>query len=81
MWSYLLAAVGVAGIALAGRSRPAVGWAVGLSAQALWVAYAIVSRQYGFLISAGAYGTVYALNWRKAWRRQRAEKASIRTVI
>lgn len=60
-------AVGVFGLLLAGRKNP-WGWAVGLGAQALWVAYALASSQYGFLISAGAYGWVYLKNF-LAWRK------------
>jgi hypothetical protein len=60
-WSWLLMAVGVFGLYLAGK-RSRWGWAVGLGAQVLWVAYGLVSRQYGFLISAVAYGAVYGRN-------------------
>lgn len=70
MWSYLLAAVGVLGIYRAGReTRPWVGWVIGLAAQVLWVVYALATSQYGFLVSAAAYGTVYALNVRRQLRR------------
>lgn len=68
LWSYLLTVVGVTGLVMAGR-RQAVGWAIGLGAQGLWVAYAVATRQWGFIISAGAYGTVYARNW-LAWRHE-----------
>ena len=67
LWSYLLAAVGILGLVLAGR-RKAVGWAIGLGAQALWIAYALATHQFGFIVSALAYGAVYARNW-LAWRR------------
>lgn len=60
-WSYLLTVVGVSGLWLAGRGR-AIGWRVGLLAQALWATYAITTRQYGFLVSALAYGWVYLVN-------------------
>lgn len=66
MWSYLLAAVGIAGLLLAGSKRK-LGWAVGFGAQGLWVAYAIATEQYGFIAAALAYATVYARNWLK-WR-------------
>lgn len=72
-WSWLLTAVGVFGLYLAGK-RNRWGWAVGVGAQVLWVVYALVSRQYGFLVSAGAYAAVYGRNlylWRQE---QRAEK-------
>lgn len=67
LWSWALAAIGIAGIFLAGRrTRPWIGWTIGLAAQLLWVAYALATRQYGFLASAAGYGTVYALNVRRA---------------
>ncbi len=62
LWSWMLAAVGIAGLVLAGR-RKAVGWAIGLGAQVLWVAYAVATHQWGFIISALAYAAVYAKNW------------------
>lgn len=60
-WAWLLTAIGVSGLWLAG-SRKASGWIVGLLAQALWVAYALSTKQYGFLASALCYGAVYARN-------------------
>lgn len=65
-WSWILTAVGVVGLYLAG-SKSRWGWAVGIGAQVLWFAYAIHTRQYGFLVSAFAYGFVYIRNFR-AWR-------------
>lgn len=63
-WSWLLGAGGVFGLWLAGR-KDWRGWLVSLIMQGAWVAYALATAQYGFLISAAAYGSVYALNW---WR-------------
>ena len=63
-WSWTLAAIGVAGLFLAGSNRKA-GWAIGFGVQALWIAYAVAPRQWGFIASAIAYGAVYARNW---WR-------------
>lgn len=65
-WSWILTAVGVFGLWLAGRKSP-WGWAVGMAAQVLWVSYALATVQYGFLVSAGAYFWVYLKNFR-AWR-------------
>ena len=65
-WSWLLTGVGVTGLYLAGKKN-AYGWAVGLFAQTLWIAYATATKQYGFYVSALAYGWVYAKNYR-AWR-------------
>lgn len=67
LWSYTLAAVGILGLYLAGRKK-AIGWAVGLFAQVLWIAFAVATRQWGFIFSALAYGIVYAKNWR-GWHR------------
>lgn len=64
LWSYALAAVGILGIYLAGR-RSRIGWAVGVGAQALWIVYALVTGQPGFIVSALAYAAVYGRNW---WR-------------
>ncbi|WP_045740892.1 hypothetical protein [Actinoplanes rectilineatus] len=66
LWSWALTAVGVFGIWLAGRRSP-WGWAVGIGAQALWLAYALATRQWGFLVSVAAYTWVYTRNFR-AWR-------------
>lgn len=61
-WSVALAAIGIAGLWLAGSNNRA-GWAIGLSAQVLWVVYAIATGQWGFILSAVAYGLVYGRNW------------------
>lgn len=65
-WSYLLTAVGVFGLWLAGR-KDRRGWMVGIGAQTLWIAYATATQQWGFYISALAYGWVYIKN-AHAWK-------------
>lgn len=71
-WSYLLTVVGVSGLYLAGKKN-LWGWAVGLGAQGLWIAYAYATSQPGFYASAVAYGSVYARNlWR--WRKEALEE-------
>jgi len=67
-WSLTLTSVGVLGLWLAGQ-RNLYGWMVGLGAQLLWVVYAVDSGQYGFLVSAAAYGTVYGRNTAR-WLRE-----------
>lgn len=69
LWSWLLMAMGVTALYLAGR-RSIWGWIVGLGAQVLWLAYSVTTRQWGFLVSCFAYGSVYAVNLRR-WRRER----------
>lgn len=58
-WSFLLTTIGVVGLALVYR-RPAsiVGPAIGIGVQLLWIAYAVVSGQWWFLVSAFTYGSV-----------------------
>lgn len=67
-WSYVLTALGVLGLLLAG-SRKRVGWALGLAAQPLWALYAVATGQWGFILSAVIYGATYSLNWWR-WRRE-----------
>lgn len=74
IWSLVLAAVGVLGLFIAGRKHWA-GWAIGLGAQVLWVIYALVTRQYGFLASAFAYGAVYGNNLRRWVADEKKEQA------
>jgi hypothetical protein len=69
LWSFLLAAVGIYGLYLAGKKN-VWGWAVGVFAQVLWIIFSIVTEQYGFIISAVAYATVYAKNF-LAWRKEK----------
>lgn len=68
-WSWILTAIGISGLWAVG-SKKAWGWFVGISAQVLWVAYSLATEQYGFLVSALAYGTVYVRNY-LSWRESR----------
>lgn len=69
VWSVALAAVGILGLYLAG-SKNIWGWAVSLLAQAVWIVFALVTAQYGFILSALAYGFVYGRNFVK-WRKEK----------
>lgn len=67
IWSFVLAIVGIAGIYLAGK-KSKWGWGLGLGAQVLWLIFALVTAQYGFILTAVAYGVVYGKNlyqWHK----------------
>lgn len=66
-WSYVLTAIGVFGLWLVGR-KDKRGFAIGIFVQLLWVAYATATQQWGFYVSALAYGWVNVRNLR-AWRR------------
>lgn len=74
IWSVALAAVGILGIYLAG-SRNLWGWAVSFGAQAAWIVFALVTAQYGFILSALAYGFVYGRNYLR-WKRERRVRTS-----
>ena len=66
-WSWVLGTIGVAGIYFVGR-KTIWGWIVLLSNEVLWITYALITKQYGFIFSAIAYGIVYVksfLHWRK----------------
>lgn len=72
IWSFVLAAVGIAGIYLAGR-KSKWGWGLGLFAQILWVVFALTTAQYGFILTAVAYGAVYGKNLYQ-WHREDSQK-------
>lgn len=65
-WSYALAVLGVSGLFIA-ANRPKVGWWFNIVAQVVWLAYAVATRQWGFLLTAVAYAYVYARLLRKAY--------------
>ena len=70
-WSYILTAIGCAGIYLAGRQNR-YGWLLGVCAQVVWMTYAIATAQYGFCVSAVFYGYFQGKNFLK-WRREQLE--------
>lgn len=74
VWSISLALIGIIGMHVAGK-KSQWGWFIGLAAQVLWVIFAIVTNQYGFILSAAAYGSVYWSNWQK-WRKDKRESAT-----
>ena len=66
-WSWILAVIGVAGIYFVGR-KTIWGWFVLLFNEILWIAYALITSQYGFIFSAIAYAIVYIrsyIHWSK----------------
>lgn len=67
-WGFALSLVGVAGFLLAGR-KVWWAWHVNIAAQALWLAYAIVTDQPGFLLGVAVYSIVFFRNAR-AWTRE-----------
>lgn len=67
-WSWLLMVVGVTGMWLAGK-RLWWAWLVGVFSELLWIVYAVVSNQPGFIVFALVYAWVYAKN-AYDWRRE-----------
>ncbi|TSA85870.1 hypothetical protein FNU79_08790 [Deinococcus detaillensis] len=61
-WSWVLPILGVTALWASGSGKR-WGWLVGFVGQLLWVAYALASRQYGFLLSALAFAAIYARNY------------------
>ena len=73
IWSFILAGFGILGVYIAGRNNK-WGWAIGLFAQILWITYALVTQQYGFILSAIGYGYFYGLNFYKWYKREALER-------
>lgn len=66
-WSWLLAVLGVSGMYFVGR-KTVWGWLVLLVNEVIWVFYALITKQYGFIVMAIAYAIVYIksfLSWKK----------------
>jgi nicotinamide riboside transporter PnuC len=63
-WSAILTAIGVTGLYLVTCKRRE-GFALGVVVQVLWIAYAVATRQWPFIISALAYGAVNVVGWRR----------------
>jgi len=72
-WSYVLAAIGVTGLWIA-ATRPTIGWRFNIGAQVVWLAYAVATRQWGFIVTALAYGAVYLRLLRRAQATERADR-------
>jgi hypothetical protein len=73
MWSWALAAVGLAGFFLAGR-KVWWAWYVNIANQGLWTAYALYTDQLGFLAGAAVYLVVFSMNAYRWTREHFAER-------
>jgi hypothetical protein len=74
-YSWVLAVIGVAGIYFVGR-KTIWGWFVLLFNECLWIAYAIVTDQYGFIFSALAYAVVYVRSYMH-WSKDKVNELSL----
>ena len=82
MWSWILAAIGVTGIFLVGR-KTIWGWLILCVNECLWIAYALATKQYGFIAMALAYAAVYIksyIHWRNDDAISEAKSASVETI-
>lgn len=71
MWSWVLSAVGLAGFFLAGR-KVWWCWYVNIANQIIWLAYSLITHQYGFLVATAAYTVIFIQNAVK-WTREHLE--------
>lgn len=76
-WSWALTAGGLATFVLAGK-KVWWAWYVGMAGQFLWLAYSLITAQWGFLVGVVAYSAVYVRNaylWTKEHREALREAA------
>lgn len=69
VWSLALTIIGVVGFKLAGK-KVWWAWYINIANQAIWVAYAIFTRQWGFLLGVPFYLAVFIPNATE-WTRDR----------
>ncbi len=63
-WSWLLMIFGVTGLYFSGR-KFWWGWLISLVSEALWIVYAVTTKQYGFIVFAAVYGAFFIKNARQ----------------
>jgi len=59
--SWFLSAIGALGVYITAKSR--WGWAIGFLYQILWIVYAVMTHQYGFIWVCVMYAGLYAKNF------------------
>ena len=78
VFSWVVTIVGLIGFELAGR-KVWWAWYVGIAGQATWLAYSLITEQWGFLVGVVLYTFVYSGNaWR--WTRERFAVAEVRST-
>ena len=75
--SWVLALSGVAAIYFIGRKQ-IWGWIWATFNEAMWIYYAISTKQYGFIFAAIAYSVVYLRSYRH-WKDLEKERLSWRS--
>lgn len=72
MWSWVLGILGLLGFYLAGK-KVWWCWYINIFNQILWLAYSLISQQYGFLVATAGYTIVFVKN-AYSWTREHREK-------
>lgn len=73
VWSWILTLPALVGLWAAGSGKR-WGWAVAVATQFAWVVYAILTEQYGFILSAIVYSVVFGRNWIKHPKENKDER-------
>ena len=76
LWSYTLAGLGVISLYLTGKKLK-IGWVVGIVNSVLWIAYGLITEQYGFIASAVVFITVQARNYHSWHKEESNSNASL----
>lgn len=82
MWSWILAAIGICGIFLVGR-KTVWGWLILCVNEGLWIAYALATDQYGFILMSIAYTAIYIrsfIHWRNDDAISEAKSAAVEDI-
>lgn len=61
IWSVILSVVGITGFVLAGQ-KVWWAWFINFFCQFLWLAYAVITEQWGFILAACVYMIVFGRN-------------------
>lgn len=76
LWSWVLTLVGLAGFYFAGR-KVWWAWYINIANQILWLAYSIVTQQWGFLVGVFFYTAVFVKNayeWTQEHQQEKAQE-------
>lgn len=72
-WSACLTPLGLFGMYMSGRKNR-WGWAFGLFTQAAWIAYAVQTKQWFFIIGSLGYAAIYLKNFLQWGRAEKKEE-------
>ena len=62
-WSWVLTGITCTGLWLAGTPRwRRLGWGISLANEGLWITYALITQQWGFVLGALVFAAVYGRN-------------------